>query len=229
MNRSVVQAVLFDLDGTLVDSAPDLTAAIDRVLLEQGRAAVDGARLAAVVSKGGRAMLQVAFPDLDVDAREKLLPRFLDCYAQNIAGTSRLYEGIETLLARIEARGMRWAVVTNKPEALASKLMSLLDLLPRCSVLVGGDTLPQRKPDPEPLWHACQQLGVRSENCVYVGDDVRDALAAKAAGMPAVVALWGYHSGDEDPLTWPAEAHCGSPLELLDLDLLGLANDAGQR
>lgn len=226
MNQPVVQAVLFDLDGTLVDSAPDLTAAVDRVLLEQGRAAVDGARLAAVVSKGGRAMLQVAFPDLDAVAREELLPRFLAYYAQNIAVASRPYDGIEMLLTRIEAQGMRWGVVTNKPEAMACKLMSQLGLLPRCQVLVGGDTLAQRKPDPEPLWHACTQLGVKPENCVYVGDDERDALAARAAGMPAVVALWGYHPADENPLAWPAVAHCSSPYDLLHLDFLGLVDVA---
>lgn len=228
MNQPVVQAVLFDLDGTLVDSAADLTAAVDRVLLEQGRAAVDGGRLAAVVSKGGRAMLQVAFPDLDAAARDELLPRFLAYYAENIASASRLYEGIETLLTRIETRGMRWAVVTNKPEALASQLMLQLGLLQRCQVLVGGDTLAQRKPEPEPLWHACEQLGIKPERCVYVGDDERDALAARAAGMPAVVALWGYHAGDENPLAWPAVAHCDSPLDLIELDLLGLAGVASQ-
>lgn len=228
MNLPAVQAVLFDLDGTLVDSAPDLTAAIDRVLLELGRASVDGTRLAAVVSKGGRAMLQVAFPDLGADAREDLLPRFLSHYAENIAAASRLYDGVETLLSRIEAQGLRWGVVTNKPEALARKLMSQLGLLPRCQVLVGGDTLAQRKPDPEPLWHACKKLGLSPESCVYVGDDERDALAAKAAGMPSVVALWGYHPAEENPLAWPAMAHCHTPLDLLELDILGLADVASQ-
>lgn len=228
MSQSVPRAILFDLDGTLVDSAPDLTAAVDRVLREQGRAAVDGARLAAVVSKGGRAMLQVAFPDLEVEAREALLPRFLASYAEDIAVSSRIYAGVAPLLARIEAQGMQWGVVTNKPEGLARALMLQLELLPRCQVLVGGDTLAQRKPEPEPLWHACEQLGVKPEHCVYIGDDERDALAAQAAGMPAVVALWGYHPADENPLAWPAMAHCHSPLDLLELDLLGLADVARQ-
>jgi len=217
------KAVLFDLDGTLVDTAPDLTAAVDRVLRERGRAPVDPGRLAAVVSKGGRAMLQVAFPELDEAARERLLPEFLQHYGENIAGSSRLYPGVEAVLAHIESQGLPWAVVTNKPEALASKLMTELALLARCAVLVGGDTLAQRKPSPEPLWHACAQLGIDPAHCVYVGDDERDVLAARAAGMPAVVALWGYRSEGDDPADWPAQARCEQALDLLETPWLASA------
>jgi len=120
------------------------------------------------------------------------------------------------LLSAIEASGSRWGIVTNKPEALARALLPLLGWESRCAVLVGGDTLPARKPDPLPLLHAAQALGVAPRDCAYVGDDERDIIAARAAGMPAVVALWGYRPGDDDPATWQGDALAETPRELLD-------------
>lgn len=221
MSLASTRAVLFDLDGTLVHTAPDLTAAVNRLLGEMGRAQVDKARLAEVVSKGGRAMLGVALPDLDEAAREALLPRFLAHYAENIAAHSTLYPGVAEVLARLEAADLAWGIVTNKPEGLARALLQALDLLDRCPVLVGGDTLAQRKPDPEPLWHACEALGLAAGHCIYVGDDERDLVAARAAGMPGIVALWGYRSAGDEPATWPAFARCERPLDLLELGLPG--------
>lgn len=226
MRPAPARGVLFDLDGTLVDTAPDLAGAVHRLLGELGREPVATERIAAVVSKGGRAMLEVALPDLDVEARERLLPRFLGLYGERIAERSTLYAGVADVLDQLEAGGMAWAVVTNKPEGLARDLMQRIGLLPRCPVLVGGDTLPQRKPSPEPLWHACAALGIAPADCVYVGDDERDALAAQAAGMPAVVALWGYRQAHEDPFAWPSAAQCRLPLDLLDLPWFGAGRGA---
>ncbi len=222
MSLASTRAVLFDLDGTLVHTAPDLTAAVNRLLADLDREPVHPVRLAEVVSKGGRAMLGVALPDLDEAAREALLPRFLAHYAENIAAHSVLYPGVAEVLERIEAAKLAWGIVTNKPEGLARALLQALDLLDRCPVLVGGDTLTRRKPDPEPLWHACEALGIPAGHCVYVGDDERDVLAARAAGMPGIVALWGYRSVDDAPESWPASARCERALDLLDLGLPGL-------
>ncbi len=214
MNGSPMACVLFDLDGTLVDSAPDLLAATNQLLVENGRAPIKLELLRPVVSKGSRAMLAVAFPDLGVEARELLLPAFLGHYAAAIAEHGQAFEGIEALLARIERAGVRWGIVTNKPEKLAHAVVQEMGWGERCAVLVGGDSLPRRKPDPDQLLHACELLGVEAGRCVYVGDDERDIQAARAAGMPSVVALWGYRGAHEDPATWGADRRIGFPLEL---------------
>ncbi|MBS0214093.1 MAG: phosphoglycolate phosphatase [Proteobacteria bacterium] len=209
-----VHCVLFDLDGTLVDSAPDLLAATNRVLADAGRAPLALEIFRPVVSKGARAMLAVAFPDLDSEARDQLIPVFLDYYDSAISAHGKAFDDIEGLLARIERAKLRWGVVTNKPEALARKVIAAMGWQDRCAVLVGGDTLAQKKPDPATLLHACAQLGVQPSHCVYVGDDERDVVAARAAGMHSVVALWGYREAHEDPATWGADRHIGFPLEL---------------
>ncbi len=202
------RAVLFDLDGTLADTAPDLIAAVNRILVEESRPPLPDSALRPLVSKGGRALLARAFPDLGEDAREPLLPRFLAAYAEALAVHTRPFEGIESLLADIEARAWPWGIVTNKPEGLAVGVVAGLGWSTRSKTLVGGDTLPVRKPAPEPLWLAASQLGVPPEACLYVGDDARDVEAAKAAGMPSVAALWGYREAHEDPRTWGATVDC---------------------
>lgn len=210
-----LRGVLFDLDGTLADTAPDLIAAVNAVRVAEGRSPLADAALRPLVSKGGRALLARAFPDLDEAAREALLPRFLDTYAQALAVHTRAFEGIESVLAAIEARGWAWGIVTNKPEGLARGVVAGLGWSERSRVLVGGDTLPVRKPAPEPLWLAASALGLPPEACLYVGDDQRDIDAAKAAGMPSVAALWGYREPHEDPLAWGADVSAERPSTLL--------------
>lgn len=211
-----IRAVLFDLDGTLADTAPDLVAAVNRLRVEEGRTPLPDAALRPLVSKGGRALLARAFADLDADAREPLLPRFLAAYAEALAVHTRPFAGIDALLAAIEARGWPWGIVTNKPEALARGVVGGLGWSMRSSVLVGGDTLPVRKPAPEPLWLAAERLGIAPAHCLYVGDDARDIDAAQAAGMPCVAALWGYREAHEDPRAWLALAHCADVAALGD-------------
>ena len=207
-------AVLFDLDGTLVDTAPDLCNAVNHVLAGLGRPAVPLARLREVVSKGGRAMLAVALPDLDDAARDALLPPFLARYAEALAVDSAPFAGVPALLDALDAHGVRWGVVTNKPEALAKGVVAGLGWASRCAVLVGGDTLPQRKPDPAPLYLACERLGVEPGLTIYVGDDERDVQAARAAGMLSVAALWGYRLPGDDPLRWGADHAAAAPADL---------------
>ena len=137
-----------------------------------------------------------------------MLPRFLAAYAEALAVHTRPFDGIEALLEAIEVRGWPWGIVTNKPEGLAVGVVAGLGWSTRSKALVGGDTLPVRKPAPEPLWLAASQLGVAPEACLYVGDDARDIEAAKAAGMPSVAALWGYREAHEDPRTWGATVDC---------------------
>lgn len=211
-----IDAFFFDLDGTLVDSAPDLVVAMDRLRIELGEPRIDVARVGHVVSKGGRAMLRQGFPDADEARIEQLLPRFLDLYAEAIATHTRTFAGIDAVLAEFDARGVRWGVVTNKPGRLARAVMAELALAARCAALVSGDCLPQRKPDPEPLLHACGLAGVDAGRCAYVGDDARDIEAGRRAGMLTVAAGWGYLNG-EDPNAWGADRVIAAPAELLEL------------
>lgn len=214
MTSLAIDCILFDLDGTLVDSAPDLLAAVNKVLAEAGREPLPLATLRPVVSKGSRAMLATAFPDLDAEAREQLVPPFLEHYGAAIAEHGHAFDDVELLLTRIERVGLRWGIVTNKPEKLARDVVQAMGWSERCAILVGGDTLPRKKPDPDQLLHACEVLGIRPDRCVYVGDDERDIQAARAAAMPSVVALWGYREVHEDPSTWGADRRIGFPLEL---------------
>ena len=208
--------VLFDLDGTLLDSAPDFVATVNALRTGIGQPAMAAEALRPHVSKGARAMLAAAFPHLDAPARDALVPEFLDVYQRELARHGAPFDGIEALLQAIEASGGRWGIVTNKPEYLARQLLPLLGWDQRCAVLVGGDTLPVRKPDPLPLQHAAQACGIAVADCAYVGDDERDIVAARAAGMPSVVALWGYRLDEDDPMAWLGDVMVESPRELLD-------------
>ncbi len=209
------RAVLFDLDGTLVDSAPDLCNAVNRVAADLGHAPVPLSRLREVVSKGGRAMLAVALPQLTDSERAALLAPFLAYYAQALAVDSVVFEGVADLLGGLEARGLRWGIVTNKPEYLARGVVDGFGWSQRSAVLIGGDTLPRHKPDPDQLLLACEQLGLAPSEVIYVGDDLRDVQAARAAGMVSVAALWGYREPHDDPSTWGADHAFNQARELL--------------
>ncbi|GAB3385566.1 phosphoglycolate phosphatase [Lysobacter fragariae] len=210
------KAALFDLDGTLVDSAPDFLAVLNRMRAERGRGAMALEQLRPVVSKGARAMLAAGFPDVEADQREQWVREFLDVYERELGCHGQPFDGVEAMLTQLEAAGCRWGIVTNKPEYLAKKLMPLLGWESRCAVLIGGDTLPVRKPDPLPLLHAAQLIDIAASDCVYVGDDERDILAAQAAGMPSVVALWGYRLTEDDPFSWRGDAMIDRPGQLCD-------------
>lgn len=194
--------VLFDLDGTLLDSAPDMLATVNRMRATRGLPPMALDALRPHVSRGARAMSAAAFPDLGGEVPPDLVREFLDVYETESGRSGAPFEGVEALLAAIEADGARWGIVTNKPEYLARQLMPVLGWDTRCAILVGGDTLPERKPHPLPLLHAAQALGVAPADCVYVGDDARDIQAARAAGMRSVVALWGYRLPDDAPEGW---------------------------
>jgi N-acetyl-D-muramate 6-phosphate phosphatase len=210
------RGVLFDLDGTLLDSAPDMVEAINILRRERGEPDMAHERLRPHVSKGARAMIGASFAHLDHDAREALVKPFLDTYERILGQYCVLFDGIAEMLEALEADGVRWGIVTNKPEYLAKQLMPILGWTERCSVMIGGDSLPERKPHPLPLLHSAGVLGVAAQDCVYVGDDERDIVAARAAGMPSVVALWGYRLPGVDPLDWQGDAMIEQPQALLD-------------
>lgn len=218
----VAPLVLFDLDGTLVDSAVDLLNALNIIVAREGRQVLTLPVLRPVVSKGGRAMLAIAFPERDAVAREALLQPFLDVYAQAVAAHSTPFEGVAEVLGAIEAAGSRWGIVTNKPYYLAEGVVATMGWSSRSAILIGGDTLPRKKPDPDQLLHACATLGVHVSDCVYVGDDQRDVDAARNAGMKSVAALWGYRQAHEDPVTWQPDAIANLPIDLLRAGVLGL-------
>ncbi|RPE82046.1 phosphoglycolate phosphatase [Vulcaniibacterium tengchongense] len=210
------RAVLFDLDGTLLDSAPDMLAAANAMRAARGEAPMALAALRPHVSKGARAMVAAAFPQADAAERESWIPEFLAHYQRELGRHGAPFPGIDAMLERLEAAGSAWGIVTNKPEYLARALLPLLGWEARCAVLIGGDTLGVRKPDPLPLRVAAERLGVAPAQCVYVGDDERDIVAARAAGMPSLVALWGYRLAEDDPIAWQADAMIDSPARLCE-------------
>ena len=209
-------AVLFDLDGTLLDSAPDMLATVNAMRADRGVPPMALQELRPQVSKGARAMLAAAFPEDDLAQREAAVPLFLARYEHELGRHGAPFDGVEAMLAALEAGGSTWGIVTNKPEYLARQLLPMLGWQDRCAVLIGGDTLSARKPDPLPLLVAAERIGVVPTQCIYVGDDERDIIAARAAGMPSVVALWGYRLSGDDPVAWQGDVLVEAPAQLCD-------------
>ncbi len=226
MDSSSLAAVLFDLDGTLIHSAPDMVAAANWLRAQEGLDPVDEPWLSQYVSRGGAGVVGAAFPEASQVEQAELLGRFLARYGENVSDKSCLFPGVADLLTAIEARGWPWGVVTNKASIYAEPLMDSLGLRVRCAALICGDTLPTRKPAPDGLLEACRRMGVGPGVCVYVGDDQRDIQAARAAGCGAIAAAYGYFTADDHPVTWGADAIIQSADELPPL--LGLAYQSGE-
>ncbi len=208
----VIEAVLFDLDGTLADTAPDMALTVNRMLEQRGLATVATERVRPHVSKGARGMIGAAFGlTPDDDGFQALREEFLEIYGENLCVQTRLFPGMEELLDAIEARGMPWGVVTNKFERFARPLIEALGLGTRAAVVVGGDTCPRPKPFPDPLLFAAATMGVAPMRTLYVGDDERDVQAARSAGMPVLVAAYGYLGDGAPPVLWGADDIVDSP------------------
>ena len=208
--------VLFDLDGTLLDSAPDLAAALQQLCAEQGRVMPAYAIVREVVSHGASAVIRSAWPDAGAEAIAALLPRFLDIYGKDLAVRTRPFAGIESLLAALDRAGTPWGIVTNKISSLTMPLLDRLGLARRTAAIVAGDTLAMKKPHPAPVLHACSLAGIAPRRSLFIGDDRRDVEAGRAAGLFTVAAAWGYLGG-EDPVAWAADALVATPQELLAL------------
>jgi 2-phosphoglycolate phosphatase len=209
-------AILFDLDGTLLDTAPDMIGALNRLRVENGREPLRPADARAHVSHGAVRLVRVGFPDADDERLEALRLRFLELYAANLADGTCLFPGIEHVLATLEAERLPWGIVTNKPGWLTDPLLDRLGLFERACCVVSGDTVAERKPHPLPLLHAAEATGVLPGRCVYVGDAERDIVAGRAAGMQTVVAAYGYLSPEDQPLLWNPHGVVQRPEELLD-------------
>ncbi|HTC54725.1 MAG TPA: phosphoglycolate phosphatase [Steroidobacteraceae bacterium] len=199
-----VRAVLFDLDGTLLDTAPDMVGALNALRHQERLPGLPFPQLRLLVSHGARALVHHGFPEAQGPRFESLRQRFLTLYAEALAVRTRPYAGVPEALAYLDSQAIPWGIVTNKPEGLTGPLLEKLGLTGRARTIVCGDTLPERKPHPRPLLHAAAQLGVHPGAAIYVGDAERDVLAAQAAGMRAYVALYGYIPADERPREWPA-------------------------
>jgi phosphoglycolate phosphatase len=213
-------AILFDLDGTLLDTAPDMVGALNRLRIEEGREPLPFDAVRGCVSHGALRLTRVGFPEADGEEFERLRLRFLRVYADNLARETQLFPGLEAVLQRFEAEGLPWGVVTNKPAWLTDPLLEQLGLARRACCIVSGDTVAERKPHPLPLLHAAATTGVDPRCCVYFGDAERDIIAGRAAGMQTVVAAYGYLGVDDDPAAWGPHGIIERPEQVLDwLDL----------
>jgi phosphoglycolate phosphatase len=212
-----VQAILFDLDGTLLDTAPDMVAALNMLRAEQTKTVMDYSLVRAHVSNGAVGLVGIGFPGASPERHEVLRRRFLELYAERLAEATVLFPGMDNVLQVLEAAGLPWGVVTNKPAYLTEPLLQRLGLTARCASVVSGDTLPQRKPHPLPLLHAAKTIGVDAAQAAYVGDAQRDIEAGRAAGMMTVAAVYGYLPPGDDPDSWGADHHIDDPANLLEI------------
>lgn len=210
------RAVLFYLDGTLADTAPDLAAAMNRVRTARGLDPAPYEILRPVASAGARGLIGAAFGlGPEDEGYDDLRIAFLDTYEAAIAEHSTLFEGVEQLLRALESNSMFWGIVTNKAARFTNLLVPQIGLA-QAGCVVSGDTTPHAKPHPEPLFEAARRLSLSPAECWYVGDDLRDIQAGRAAGMVTVAAAWGY-CGHAEPVTWEADAMAAAPLDVLAL------------
>ena len=212
-------AVLFDLDGTLIDTAPDMVAVLQELQAANGEAPVDYDFGRSNVSNGAIGLLKIGFPGREIVVNSDLHLDYLDRYAARVCVDSALFDGLSALLDVLEGAGRPWGIVTNKPEHLTLPLLATLGLEDRSACTVSGDTLPVRKPDPAPLLHACEIGGMHPERTLYVGDAERDIAAGRAAGMTTIAALYGYITADDSPDRWGADLAAASTDELTHLVL----------
>ena len=212
-----LSAMLFDLDGTLLDTAPDMIAVLDQLMIEESREPLDYEHARAHVSNGSLGLIDIAFGKLEEAHRLSLRDRYLDLYEQHLATRTAPFEGIDTVLDHLEKANIPWGVVTNKPGYLTEPLLETLELLSRCACVISGDTLPERKPHPLPLLYAADLIGIEPSQVIYVGDANRDIEAGRAAGMTTVAATCGFIMPDDDPINWHADHYIDAPMELLSL------------
>ena len=212
MTPESTRTVLFDLDGTLLDTAPDLAWALNEVRRMHGDPPLDYAVVRAIVSHGSLAMARIACAHTEGSAPfEAFRQQLLDTYRDNLATRTRLFAGMAELLDEFDECGICWGIVTNKPAWLTNPLLEQIQLDKRAATIVSGDTLLQSKPHPAPLLLAAEQTGSAPADCLYVGDAERDVIAGNAAGMRTMVALYGYLCADDQPECWGADVLVESP------------------
>lgn len=216
--RTAVGGVLFDLDGTLADTAADLAYALNLQRSARGLSEVPLDRLRPFASSGARGLLRAGFGlTPEHDAYPEMREEFLELYARNLVRETRLFDGMHQVLDRLESLGLPWGIVTNKLARFTQPLVQALGLGERARCVISGDTCSRAKPHPDPLLEAARRLELGAAHCIYVGDDERDVQAARAASMMAVIALYGYLGEDAAPEEWEADAAVEEPLALLKL------------
>ncbi|UBB19081.1 HAD-IA family hydrolase [Comamonas odontotermitis] len=214
--KNSIQAILFDLDGTLIDSAPDLGAAADQMRVVRGLPSLPMADYRPFAGSGARGMLRVAFGLHPEDEQFPVMrEEFFQNYERRMTQDTTVFDGVSEMLANIVTRQLQWGVVTNKSKRFTEPLSQQMSLFATAGAVVSGDTTPHAKPHPEPLFEAARRIGVAPESCVYVGDDERDILAGKAAGMYTVAAVYGYLGEKQSVAHWQADDVIESPHELL--------------
>jgi N-acetyl-D-muramate 6-phosphate phosphatase len=217
-----LRAVLFDMDGTLLDTAPDMVGALNALRREEGLAALPYELVRSAVSHGAARVVRTGFPDAAPDSVADLQKRFLTIYRGALSLGTKLFPGMDQVLEALAGRRLKSGIVTNKAAWLTDPLLEQLGLRARFDCVVSGDTLAERKPHPQPLLHAAKLAGVESRECIYVGDAERDVQAAHAAGMSALVANYGYLRPDEDSTAWGGDGYLERALDLLSwLDASG--------
>lgn len=216
----VYKAILFDLDGTLADTAPDLAAAVNRMRIARGLPALAVEELRPMASHGARGLLQIGFGTAPRDpGYEAMRDEFLHNYAQNICVHTQLFPGVDQVLGYLDRHAVPWGIVTNKIARLTLALLDAMRLPSQPACVVSGDTTANPKPAPDPLLHAAAMIGVAPAQCLYVGDDLRDMQSAQSAGMGAAAAAYGY-CGRQEPRSWGAHYVIEQPEQLLDLGLV---------
>jgi len=215
--KTRIKGVLLDLDGTLLDTAPDMVASLEPLSEKHGFEMPEYNAARDYVSTGAAGLIRASFPQLNEDQVMALVPEYLDIYAARLADETLLFDEMAELLELLEANELLWGVVTNKPAFLTDPLMKSLNLYDRCACVVSGDTLPQRKPAPEPLLHGMAQAGLEGPASVYIGDADRDIEAGRSAGMITVAAAYGYILPDDAAENWQADHIIDSPAELIGI------------
>jgi phosphoglycolate phosphatase len=214
---AALTCVLFDLDGTLVDTSGDILTALRAAIAQHRFPAVPDSQLKPVISFGAVAMIAAAVPaSVDAATREALLASYLAYYIEHIAVHSRLFAGMAETLQSIEARGLKWGVVTNKRHRFTLGLLEALQLRTRAACIVSGDSAAHSKPHPAPMYMACEQAGVNPRECVYIGDAQHDIVAGRAANMRTIAATYGFLQADDQPEHWGADYLAASPQHLND-------------
>jgi 2-phosphoglycolate phosphatase len=226
LNGAEYNSVFFDLDGTLVDTAPDMVGLLQRLQREHGIDPVSYELGRSYVSNGAIGLLTLGFPEREIQIGDEMHQHFLEQYSEAICVESRVFDGLGGLLDQLDEMGCPWGVVTNKPEQLTIPLLTALGLTDRSACIVSGDTLAVRKPDPAPMLLACDIAGVDAQNSIYVGDAERDIEAGQGAGMATIAASYGYITADDDPREWDADVIATTTEELTQIILNAVNLDA---
>lgn len=210
-------AVLFDLDGTLLNTAPDLVTALNKSLLHFGFSSIQEDEITPFISYGALAMIEKSVPsNTETSTKNKILDWLINYYENHIADFTQPYEGMLTVLETLDTHAIPWGIVTNKRERLAIPLMKALNLSERAACLICGDTTAHSKPHPEPMFEACLQIGVAANECIYIGDAQHDITAGNHVNMKTIAATYGFLKADDTPENWEADTLIDHPLEILD-------------